>query len=64
MILIKLNKHSYEISNYFFLNQNLINIYLSNFDSIDDSLKWKKKYYYKKNRLNHKQNNFLIIKRI
>ena len=38
----KINKHFYEISNDFFLNQNLIKIYLSNFDSMDDSLKRKK----------------------
>ena len=38
----KIRKHSYETSNDFFLSQNLIKIYPSDFDSMDDSLKWKK----------------------
>ena len=38
----KINKHSYEASNDIFLIQNLIKIYPSDFDSMDDSLKWKK----------------------
>ena len=44
----KIRKHSYETSNDFFLSQNLIKIYPSDFDSMDDSLKWKKNIIIKK----------------
>ena len=60
----KIDKHFYEKTNDLFLAQNLIKIYPSDFNSMDDSLKWKKNIIMKKTDSITKKNFFSLFKEL